>query len=119
APSHKLHVSGEIYTTTKVNINGIVLEKDSDGNLKVNGNLYATGGISAYGASDGTSSGGGLNGSVKSYADALKLTSESLSEIASAYSIKQLSTRISSLEGGSATSISVSGSGNAVTSVTK
>lgn len=119
APSHKLHVSGEIYTTTKVNINGIVLEKDSDGNLKVNGNLYATGGISAYGASDGTSSGGGLNGSVKSYADALKLTSESLSEIASAYSIKQLSIRITSLEGGSATSISVSGGGNAVTSVTK
>lgn len=119
APSHKLHVLGEIYTTTKVNINGIILEKDSNGDLKVNGNLYATGGISAYGASDGTSSSGGLNGSVKSYADALKLTSESLSEIASAYSIKQLSTRISSLEGGSATSISVSGSGNAVTSVTK
>ena len=119
APSHKLHVLGEIYTTTKVNINGIILEKDSNGDLKVNGNLYATGGISAYGANDGTSSSGGLNGSVKSYADALKLTSESLSEIASAYSIKQLSTRISSLEGGSATSISVSGSGNAVTSVTK
>nr|DAE95568.1 MAG TPA: shufflon protein [Caudoviricetes sp.] len=118
-PSHKLHVLGEIYTTTKVNINGIILEKDSNGDLKVNGNLYATGGISAYGASDGTSSGGGLNGSVKSYADALKLTSESLSEIASAYSIKALASRISSLEGGSATSISVSGSGNAVTSVTK
>lgn len=84
-----------------------------------NANLYITGGISAYGASDGTSSGGGLNGSVKSYADALKLTSESLSEIASAYSIKALDSRISSLEGGSATSISVSGSGNAVTSVTK
>ena len=118
APSHKLHVLGEIYTTTKVNINGIILEKDSNGDLKVNGNLYATGGISAYGTSS-AGSGGGLNGSVKSYADALKLTSESLSEIASAYSIKQLSTRITSLEGGSATSISVSGGGNAVTSVTK
>lgn len=65
------------------------------------------------------SSGGGLNGSVKSYADALKLASESLSEIASAYSIKALDSRISSLEGGSATTISVSGSGNAVTSITK
>ena len=118
APSHKLHVLGEIYTTTKVNINGIILEKDSNGDLKVNGNLYATGGISAYGTSS-AGSGGGLNGSVKSYSDALKLTSESLSEIASAYSIKQLSTRITSLEGGSATSISVSGSGNAVTSITK
>ena len=60
-----------------------------------------------------------MNGSVKSYSSALKLTSESLSEIASAYSIKALDSRISSLEGGSATAISVSGSGNAVTSVTK
>ena len=118
SPSYKLHVVGDIYTTTKVNINGIVLEKDSNGDLKVNGNLYATGGISAYGTSS-AGSGGGLSGSVKSYADALKLASESLSEIASAYSIKQLSTRITSLEGGSATSISVSGGGNAVTSVTK
>ena len=82
-------------------------------------NLYTSGGVSAYGVGTSSSSGGGLNGSVKSYADALKLTSESLSEIASAYSIKQLSTRITSLEGGSATSISVSGGGNAVTSVTK
>lgn len=82
-------------------------------------NLYTSGGVSAYGVGTSSSSGGGLNGSVKSYSDALKLTSESLSEIASAYSIKQLSTRITSLEGGSATSISVSGSGNAVTSITK
>lgn len=82
-------------------------------------NLYTSGGVSAYGVGTSSSSGGGLNGSVKSYADALKLASESLSEIASAYSIKQLSTRITSLEGGSATSISVSGGGNAVTSVTK
>lgn len=82
-------------------------------------NLYTSGGVSAYGVGTSSSSGGGLNGSVKSYADALKLTSESLSEIASAYSIKALDSRISSLEGGSATAISVSGSGNAVTSVTK
>ena len=82
-------------------------------------NLYTSGGVSAYGVGTSSSSGGGLNGSVKSYANALKLTSESLSEIASAYSIKALDTRISSLEGGSATAISVSGSGNAVTSVTK
>lgn len=82
-------------------------------------NLYTSGGVSAYGVGTSSSSGGGLNGSVKSYSSALKLTSESLSEIASAYSIKALDSRISSLEGGSATAISVSGSGNAVTSVTK
>lgn len=82
-------------------------------------NLYTSGGVSAYGVGTSSSSGDGLNGSVKSYSNALKLTSESLSEIASAYSIKALDSRISSLEGGSATAISVSGSGNAVTSVTK
>ena len=82
-------------------------------------NLYTSGGVSAYGVGTSSSSGGGLNGSVESYSDALKLTSESLSEVASAYSIKALDSRISSLEGGSATAISVSGSGNAVTSVTK
>lgn len=82
-------------------------------------NLYTSGGVSAYGVGTSSSSGGGLNGSVKSYSNALKLTSESLNEIASAYSIKALDSRISSLEGGSATAISVSGSGNAVTSVTK
>lgn len=82
-------------------------------------NLYTSGGVSAYGVGTSSSSGGGLNGSVKAYADAIKLTTENLSEIASAYSIKALDSRISSLEGGSATTISVSGSGNAVTSITK
>lgn len=82
-------------------------------------NLYTSGGVSAYGVGTSSSSGGGLNVSVKSYSNALKLTSESLSEIASAYSIKALDSRISSLEGGSATSIETTGSGNAVTSVSK
>lgn len=82
-------------------------------------NLYTSGGVSAYGVGTSSSSGGGLNGSVKSYSSALKLTSESLSEIASVYSIKALDSRISSLEGGSAMNVSVSGSGNAVTAISK
>ena len=82
-------------------------------------NLYTSGGVSAYGVGTSSSSGGGLNGSVKAYADAIRLTTENLSEIASAYSIKALDSRISSLEGGSATSIETTGSGNAVTSVSK
>ena len=89
----------------------------SDGTTAAN--FYATGGITAYGEGSGSSGGGGLNGSVKSYADALKLTSESLSEIASAYSINALDSRIVSLEGGSAMDVSVSGSGNAVTAISK
>ena len=120
APFSKLGVSGDATFEGVITFHGIKLTYDATNKaIKIDGNLYATGGITAYGAGTSTSGGGGLNGSVKSYSDALKLTSESLSEVASAYSIKQLSTRITSLEGGSATSISVSGSGNAVTSVTK
>lgn len=120
APFTKLGVSGDASFEGAITFHGIKITYDSTNKaIKVDGNLYATGGITAYGEGSGSSGGSGLNGSVKSYADALKLTSESLSDIASAYSIKQLSTRITSLEGGSATSISVSGSGNAVTSVTK
>ena len=127
-PFTHLDVSGNITTEGSLKIGGVYLSWDSDNNAlrlskdaagKEAANFYALGGITAYGKGAGTSGGGGLNGSVKSYADALKLTSESLSEVASAYSIKALDSRISSLEGGSATAISVSGSGNAVTSVTK
>ena len=121
APFSKLGVSGDATFEGAISFHGIKLTYDATNKaIKIDGNLYATGGITAYGAGASTTGGGGgLNGSVKSYSNALKLTSESLSEIASAYSIKALDSRISSLEGGSATAISVSGSGNAVTSVTK
>ena len=128
-PFTHLNVSGNVTTEGSLKIGGIYLSYDSANNAlrlskdaagKEAANFYALGGITAYGKGAGTSGGGGgLNGSVKRYSDALKLTSESLIEIASAYSIKTLDSRISSLEGGSATAISVSGSGNAVTSVTK
>ena len=128
-PFTHLDVSGNVTTEGSLKIGGIYLSYDSANNAlrlskdaagKEAANFYALGGITAYGAGASTTGGGGgLNGSVKSYSSALKLTSESLSEIASAYSIKALDSRISSLEGGSATAISVSGSGNAVTSVTK
>lgn len=128
SPSYKLHVVGDIYTTTKVNINGIVLEKDSNGDLKINGNLYATGGISAYGTSS-AGSGGGLSGSVLAWDSAIKMpnatngssdtTKTESSFLASAWSIKQLYNKVTSLEGGSAMNVSVSGSGNAVTSISK
>lgn len=121
APFSKLGVSGDATFEGAISFHGIKLTYDSTNKaIKIDGNLYATGGITAYGAGASTTGGGGgLNGSVKSYSNALKLTSESLSEIASAYSIKALDSRISSLEGGSAMDVSVSGSGNAVTAISK
>ena len=121
APFSKLGVSGDATFEGAISFHGIKITYDATNKaIKIDGNLYATGGITAYGAGVSTTGGGGgLNGSVKSYSNALKLTSESLSEIASAYSIKALDSRISRLEGGSAMDISVSGSGNAVTAISK
>lgn len=88
--------------------------------LKIDGNVYSTGGISAYGASDTTGSGGGLNGTIIPYSTAI--TSDPQNEgtkIASASSIYKLHSRISNIETNGATNISVSGSGNAITSVSK
>lgn len=88
--------------------------------LKIDGNVYSTGGISAYGASDTTGSGGGLNGTIIPYSTAI--TSDPQNEgtkIASASSIYKLHSRISSIETNGATSITVTGTGNAITSVVK
>lgn len=133
-PFTHLDVSGNVTTEGSLKIGGIYLSYDSANNAlrlskdaagKEAANFYATGGISAYGeGSAGTT--GSNNFSAKAYADSIKLTSENLSEIASAYSIAVLNNslnaaigRISTLEGGSATSIETTGSGNAVTSVSK
>lgn len=94
APFTKLGVSGDATFEGAITFHGISITYDSTNKaIKVDGNLYATGGISAYGESSGSSSGGGLNGSVLSYASAIKLTSagnNELSQIASAWSVKML-----------------------------
>lgn len=86
-----------------------------------NANVYTTGGITAYGVGS-VSGGGGLNASVLNYESAIKLTSagyNELSQLATAWSIAQLNSRIVSLEGGSALDVVTSGTGNAVTAISK
>ena len=82
-------------------------------------NLYTSGGVSAYGVGTSPSSGGGLNGSVKAYADAVKLTTENLSEIASAYSVAKLYSEIQNVASAvPSISVSVPTGGNALTGAT-
>ena len=82
-------------------------------------NLYTSGGVSAYGVGTSSSSGGGLNGSVKAYADAIKLTTENLSEIASAYSVAKLYSEIQNVASAvPSISVSVPTGGNALTGAT-
>ena len=94
APFTKLGVSGDATFEGAITFHGISITYDATNKaIKIDGNLYATGGISAYGEGSGSSTGGGLNGSVLSYASAIKLTSagsNELSQIASAWSVKML-----------------------------
>lgn len=84
-------------------------------------NLYASGGVSAYGVgSVAGSGGGGLNGTIVPYSTAITSDPQNEgSKIASASSIYKLHSRISAIENNGATSITVTGTGNAITSVSK
>lgn len=100
APFSKLGVSGDATFEGAISFHGIKLTYDSTNKaIKVDGNLYATGGITAYGASDGTGSGGGLNASVISYARIIEgsYTDADLTSIPNAYAIKALSSRIDNI----------------------
>lgn len=144
-PSYKLHVAGTGYfsgslTTSGniatggndgafVRIGNVYLQYDATNNaikvVKYDGtsaNLYATGGLSAKGLAEGSGGGGGggLIQNVYGYNDLGKTYSNAdLDNTFNAYTINQLATRITSLEGGSALSVNTTGTGNAVTSVTK
>ncbi len=62
-------------------------------------NLYATGGITAYGAGSGTGGGGGgFDATVKLFSEAIALTQDSRGFVASAYSVAALNSKIATLQ---------------------
>ena len=83
--------------------------------------LGVQGGVSAYGTyTPSTGGGGGLSGTIVPYATAIASDPQNEgSKIASASSIYKLHSRISAIENNGATSITVTGIGNAITSVSK
>ena len=120
APFTKLGVSGDATFEGSITFHGISITYDATNKaIKVDGNLYVTGGVSAYGVGTSSSSGGGLNGSVKAYADAIRLTTENLSEVASAYSVAKLYSEIQNVASAvPSISVSVPTGGNALTGAT-
>lgn len=121
---------GDSKTGGSFQIGNIILRtKSGDPNIleivsadsKKTAHLGVQGGVSAYGTYTlSTGGGGGLSGTIVPYSTAI--TSDPQNEgtkIASASSIYKLHSRISSIETNGATNISVSGSGNAITSVSK
>lgn len=100
APFSKLGVSGDATFEGAISFHGIKLTYDSTNKaIKIDGNLYATGGITAYGAGASTTGGGGLIASVISYARILEgsYTDADLTSIPNAYAIKALSSRIDNI----------------------
>ena len=106
-----------------IKIGNAVLKYDATNNaLYVEGltvgstmNFYATGEVSAYGAGAGGGSGSSYL-RLDAWAD---YDATKSGYVLSALLGVDLNTRISNLEGGSATTISVTGAGNAITSVSK
>lgn len=121
---------GDSKTGGSFQIGNIILRtKSGDPNIleivsadsKKTAHLGVQGGVSAYGTyTPSTGGGGGLNGTIVPYATAIVSDpANEGSKIASASSIYKLHSRISSIENNCATSIIVTGTGNAITSVSK
>lgn len=110
---------GNIILRTKSGDPNILEIVSADSNKTAH--LGVQGGVSAYGTyTPSTGGGGGLNGTIVPYATAITSDPQNEgSKIASASSIYKLHSRISAIENNGATSITVTGSGNAITSVSK
>lgn len=96
-------VNGDIILPNgkKIVIGGASLSWDADNQaVKIDGSVYATGGLSALGNSDTTGGGGGgLMGSIVPYAKAITLTIQNEGEeIASAWSVKMLYDKIETID---------------------
>lgn len=121
---------GDSNTGGSFQIGNIILRtKSGDPNIleivsadsKKTAHLGVQGGVSAYGTyTPSTGNGGGLNGTIVPYSTAIASDPQNEgSKIASASSIYKLHSRISNIENNGATSITVTGTGNAITSVSK
>lgn len=130
---HKLPTGlfiGDSNTGGSFQIGNIILRtKSGDPNIleivsadsKKIAHLGVQGGVSAYGTyTPSTGGGGGLNGIIVPYSTAIAFDPQNEgSKIASASSIYKLHSRISAIENNGATSITVTGTGNAITNVSK
>ena len=122
-----LSVTGQITASGGLRIGNYYLKSTADGLALTHvttgtvANFYATGEVSAGGVGSGGSGGGG--GLIENVYGYTKLDGEykdtDLNNTFNAYTIAQINKRVVSLEGGSALTVTTTGSGNAVTSVAK
>lgn len=131
----KVPVNG-IYIKGALRIGDILIEEDkANGGLKISGGVYATKYVSALGLATGNLSGGSSGGGIAydrldawadyttdkaGYVLSAGLGADLNSRVgANATSINSILSRLNSLEGGGTTSVTVTGSGNAITDISK
>lgn len=131
----KVPVNG-IYIKGALRIGDITIEEDkANGGLKISGGVYATKYVSALGQATGNLSGGsGVGGTAYDRLDAwADYTTDKAGYVlsaglgadlnsrvgANATSINSILSRLNSLEGSVTTSVTVTGSGNAITDISK
>ena len=133
--SYRLNVNGTARVTA-LRIGDITIEEDkANGGLKISGGVYTTKYVSALGLATGNLSGGSSGGGIAydrldawadyttdkaGYVLSAGLGADLNSRVgANATSINSILSRLNSLEGGGTTSVTVTGSGNAITDITK
>lgn len=93
---------------------------DANGNLYTEKNLYSKLEVSAYGLGAGGSGGGGIIETVYGYSNlGQTFNNTTLTDTFNAYTINQINNRLLSVEGGSATGINVTGTGDVLVNATK
>lgn len=114
-----------------IKIGSCTISWDSANNaLKFDKNIYSEGGVSALGMSTVSGGSGGLVESIYRWADLGGTFSDSANDTFNAYTINKiradlmsadsaLSSRVTNLEGGAAVNVTTTGSGNAITAISK
>lgn len=134
-PVNGAYVKGQLWCGS-LRIGDILIEEDkANGGLKISGGVYATKYVSALGLATGNLNGGSSGGGtaydrLDAWADyttdkagyvlSAALGADLNSRVgANATSINSILSRLNSLEGGGTTSVTVTGTGNAITDISK
>ena len=121
-------ITGNLNVNNTTTLNGLTISNgtksvnlivDANGFLSIDKGVYSTDFLSAYGVGVG-GSGGGLVQTVYALSSlGGSFNNSNLTDTFNAYTINQINSRLVNVESGSATSLSVTGSGNAITSISK
>lgn len=111
---------GVIDKLTQKNLDVLDLLSIVDGNLRIDATAYSTGNLSAFGLEEeGGGSGGGAMNMMQTWSTSTETENYYLPAKLAVPFYNDTRSRLTTLEGGSATTVATTGTGNAITSVSK